>query len=200
MVEIKTDTVSFNLDLSECNPAVANVVIQTLQKTFENLQKVIETDKEEQKKKITKKRWKPKENDEYFYIFACGGVGRTFWIGKNSFDEGRYNFNNVFKTKEEAEFELERKKIMIELQNYADEHNDPDFNIYDDEFYWIACDAEEGDLFPGYNESGPFLPLNTVLFSSEEIVTDAIESVGENRILKYMFGINSDEAEEEGLD
>lgn len=197
MVEIKTDTVSFNLDLSECNPAVANVVIQTLQKTFENLQKVIETDKEEQKKKITKKRWKPKENDEYFYIFACGGVGRTFWIDKNSFDEGRYNFNNVFKTKEEAEFELERKKIMIELQNYADEHNGEITQPSD--AFWLGFD--EDDMAITVESYLP--PVGAVLFSDADTAYDAIESIGGDRILKYMFRIDSDSNDddtEEGLD
>lgn len=46
MREVKTDTVNFSLNLADCSPAVTNVVMQTLQNTFDSLRKVIETDKE----------------------------------------------------------------------------------------------------------------------------------------------------------
>lgn len=51
MREVKTDTVNFSLNLADCSPAVTNVVMQTLQNTFDSLRKVIETDKEEQRRK-----------------------------------------------------------------------------------------------------------------------------------------------------
>lgn len=79
---------------------------------------------------------------------------------------------------------------MTELQDYADEHNGPDFDIYNDESYWISYDASEGDLFPDYSEEALYVPVNTVLFSSDDVATDAIEAIGEDRILKYMFGVN----------
>lgn len=67
MREVKTDTVNFSLNLADCSPAVTNVVMQTLQNTFDSLRKVIETDKEEQKKKETKNHWKPITSEKYFF-------------------------------------------------------------------------------------------------------------------------------------
>ncbi|HAU88239.1 MAG TPA: hypothetical protein DCW90_23020, partial [Lachnospiraceae bacterium] len=62
MGEVKTDTVNFSLNLADCSPSITNVVTQTIQ----ILQKVIENDKEEQKKKESKKRWKPELGEDYF--------------------------------------------------------------------------------------------------------------------------------------
>lgn len=114
MEEVKTDTVNFSLNLADCSPAVANVVMQTLQKTFDNLQKVIETDKEEQKKKETKNHWKPITSEKYFFTYSDGDVDSVIWT-ENKADKGRYGLRNVFRTKENAEFEVGVEKS---LQNF----------------------------------------------------------------------------------
>lgn len=102
MREVKTDTVNFSLNLADCSPAVTNVVMQTLQNTFDSLRKVIETDKEEQKKKETKNHWKPITSEKYFFTYSNGDVDSVIWT-ENKADKGRYGLRNVFRTKEEAE-------------------------------------------------------------------------------------------------
>ena len=187
MEEVKTDTVNFSLNLADCSPAVANVVMQTLQKTFDNLQKVIETDKEEQKKKETKNHWKPITSEKYFFTYSDGDVDSVIWT-ENKADKGRYGLRNVFRTKEDAEFEVERRKIIAELQNYADDHNGEISNLSD--AFWIAFDEDDMSITV---ETDSYLPpVGTVLFSDEDTAYDAIETIGEDRIIKYMFGIDPD--------
>ena len=77
---------------------------------------------------------------------------------------------------------------MIELQNYADEHNGeiahPSYG------FWLALDEDDMSITV---ENDSFLPpVGTVLFSNGDIAYDAIETIGEDRIIKYMFGIDLD--------
>lgn len=188
MEEVKTDTVNFSLNLADCSPAVANVVMQTLQKTFDSLQKVIETDKEEQKKKETKNHWKPITSEKYFFTYSDGDVDSVIWT-ENKADKGRYGLRNVFRTKEDAEFEVERRKIIAELQNYADDYNGEISNPSD--AFWIAFDEDDMSITVEMESYLP--PVGTVLFSDADTAYDAIESIGEDRIIKYMFGIEPDQ-------
>ena len=187
MEEAKTDTVNFSLSLADCSPAVANVVVQTLQKTFDSLQKVIETDKEEQKKKETKNHWKPITSEKYFFTYSNGDVDSVIWT-ENKADKGRYGLRNVFRTKEDAEFEVERRKIIAELQNYADEHNSE--IAHPSDAFWLGFD--EDNMLIIVEDDSIFPPVGTVLFSDEDTACDAIETIGEDRIIKYMFGIEPD--------
>lgn len=187
MREVKTDTVNFSLNLADCSPAVTNVVMQTLQNTFDSLRKVIETDKEEQKKKETKNHWKPITSEKYFFTYSNGDVDSVIWT-ENKADKGRYGLRNVFRTKEEAEFEVERRKIMTELQNYADDHNGE--IAHPSDAFWLGFD--EDNMLIIVEDDSIFPPVGTVLFSDADTAYNAIEDIGEDRIIKYMFGIDPD--------
>ena len=175
-----------SIETKGCSPEVVKIIDQTLKKVAEDLMKIVEVDKEEQKKKETKKRWKPNDNDKYFYPSAFGEICYMSWKDGNCFDEGHYNFHNVFKTREEAEFELERRKIMVELQNYADDHNGEITNPSD--AFWIAFDEDDMSITVEMESYLP--PVGAVLFSDADTAYDAIEAIGEDRILKYMFRVN----------
>lgn len=187
MREVKTDTVNFSLKLADCSPAVTNVVMQTLQNTFDSLRKVIETDKEEQKKKETKNHWKPITSEKYFFTYSNGDVDSVIWT-ENKADKGRYGLRNVFRTKEDAEFEVERRKIIAELQNYADDHNGE--IAHPSDAFWLGFD--EDNMLIIVEDDSIFPPVGTVLFSDADTAYNAIEDIGEDRIIKYMFGIDPD--------
>lgn len=171
------------LPFAGSNPA--SPAMQTLQNTFDSLRKVIETDKEEQKKKETKNHWKPITSEKYFFTYSSGDVDSVIWT-ENKADKGRYGLRNVFRTKEDAEFEVERRKIMAELQNYADKHNGE--IAHPSYAFWLALDEDDMSITV---ENDSFLPpVGTVLFSNGDIAYDAIETIGEDRILKYMFRVN----------
>lgn len=187
MREVKTDTVNFSLNLADCSPAVTNVVMQTLQNTFDSLRKVIETDKEEQKKKETKNHWKPITSEKYFFTYSNGDVDSVIWT-ENKADKGRYGLRNVFRTKEDAEFEVERRKIIAELQNYADDHNGE--IAHPSDAFWLGFDEDNTLII--VEDDSIFPPVGTVLFSDADTAYNAIEDIGEDRIIKYMFGIDPD--------
>lgn len=178
-----TNCIRYNVDVSGCSPEVIKAITQTLSKVKDDLQKVADTNKEENKKKDANKRWKPKFGENYFRIDSCDDIALLRW-DNDIIDNKYYNFRNIYKTKEEAEFEVERRKVMIELQNYADEHNgEIEHPAY---AFWIALNEDEITV-----ETESYLaPVGTVLFSNEDTAYDAIEAIGEDRILRYMFRIN----------
>lgn len=123
--------------------------------------------------------------ENYFHIVSFDNITSLEWEN-DVFDNKYYNTRNVFKTIEEAEFEVERRKIMAELQNYADEHNGE--IAHPSYAFWLALDEDDMSITV---ENDSFLPpVGTVLFSNGDIAYDAIETIGEDRILKYMFRVN----------
>ena len=177
-----TNCIRYNVDVSGCSPEVIKAITQTLSKVKEDLQKVADINKEENKKKGANKRWKPKFGENYFRIDSCD-ITSLKWEN-DAFDNRYYNTRDIYKTKEEAEFEVERRKIMIELHNYADDHNGE--ITHPSDAFWIALNEDEITV-----ETESYLPpVGAVLFSNEDTAYDAIEAIGEDRILKYMFRIN----------
>lgn len=180
-----TNCIGYNVDVSGCSPEVIKAITQTLSRVKEDLQKVADTNKEENKKKEVNKRWKPKFGENYFSIVSFDNITSLEWEN-DVFDNKHYNTRNVFKTIEEAEFEVECRKIMIELQNYADKHNGE--IAHPSYAFWLALNEDDMSITV---ENDSFLPpVGTVLFSNGDIAYDAIETIGEDRILKYMFRVN----------
>ena len=183
-----TNSIRYNVDVSGCSPEVIKAITQTLSRVKEDLQKVADTNKEENKKKESNKRWKPNWGENYFRIGAFDDITSLKWEN-DVFDNKHYNARDIYKTREEAEFELERRKIMIELQNYADDHNGE--IAHPSDAFWLVLD--EDDMSITVEDESFLPPVGTVLFSDAETAYDAIEAIGEDRILKYMFGVVDEE-------
>lgn len=182
---MEKNCIGYNVDVSGCSPEVIKAITQTLSRVKEDLQKVANTNKEENKKKETDKRWKPNFGENYFRINSFDNITSLEWEN-DAFDNRYYNARDIYKTKEEAEFEVERRKIMIELQNYADEHNGE--IAHPSYAFWIAFD--EDDMSITVETESYLPPVGAVLFSNGDTAYDAIEAIGEDRILKYMFRVN----------
>lgn len=182
-----TNSIRYNVDVSGCSPEVIKAITQTLSRVKDSLQKVADINKEENKKKEVKKRWKPEIDENYFRILASGYVSTDIWRNDHT-DNDAYNLRNVFKTREEAEFEVERKKIMAELQDYADEHNGE--IAHPSDAFWLGLDEDDMEII--VEDDSFFPPVGAVLFSDVDTACNAIEAIGEDRIIKYMFGIDPD--------
>lgn len=180
-----TNSIRYNIDVSGCSPEVIKAITQTLSRVKEDLQKVADINKEENKKKETNKLWKPNFGEKYFRIDSCDDITLLRW-DNDIFDNKYYNFRNIYKTEEEARFEVERRKIMIELQNYADDYNGE--IAHPSDAFWLVLDEDDMKII--VEDESFFPPVGTVLFSDEDTAYDAIEAIGEDRILKYMFGVN----------
>lgn len=180
-----TKTLISHIDTDGCDDEFVKATANIVKDFTIKLQELADINKEEQKKKEINKRWKPEIDENYFNILADGYVNHYTWKNDRT-DNANYNLRNVFKTREEAEFEVERRKVMIELQNYADEHNGE--TAHPSDAFWIAFD--EDDMSITVETESYLPPVGAVLFSDADTAYDAIEAIGENRILEYMFRVN----------
>lgn len=141
-------------------------------------------DGQETDKKQDAKVKKPKYGDTVYYINYVGEIMRTTWLNVKR-DSEMWELGNIFFTEESAEFAREKRKVEVELERYAKEHNGP---ILEDN-YCILYDEDneefDFDVWIGSKVQG------TVIFTSKQLVFDAIEAVGKEKILKYIFGVES---------
>lgn len=128
---------------------------------------------------------KPRQSEEYFCISNDGAVIQSRWTN-DSLDEGRWELGNVFFTEESAWLAREKRKVEVELERYAKEHNDPTL----EDSYFILHDEYNEEL--DYDVRADYRPQGAVVFTSKQLVFDAIESIGRDRIIKYIFGVESE--------
>ena len=124
--------------------------------------------------------WKPKDGDKYWYINTSGWGLTTVWHGDIA-DESRYALGNVFKTIEEADFRAEQLKVEAELRRFSRPFDEDELN------YIIYIHRHMNKInIDDYSN----IQCGNIHFASEEIAQKAIDTVGEERIKKYYFGIN----------
>ncbi|MBR5216227.1 MAG: hypothetical protein IKV80_08415 [Bacteroidales bacterium] len=121
----------------------------------------------------------PKNGDTYYYIVADG------IIVPSTFETTDYDINivesgNAFRTKEEAEFEREFRKVKREMERCGG--------------VWKTKRGKEtayglkllnGELHIEDWRTDDTLPV--FWFSTEEAAQKAIDTIGEERLLKYWF-------------
>lgn len=139
--------------------------------------------------KSPKKRWRGERNNHYYFISGAGGIGKGR-EDKVAYDSNRYQLGNYFKTKEEAEFELNRRLVYQELKDYALEHNEMgfDWKNSEQEKWVISYDNQIECLVCRYRCA--LSDIGQIYFSSCKIAQEAVKTVGEDRIKKYLFGID----------
>ena len=100
-----------------------------------------------------------------------------------------YHINNVFKTEEEAEFMVEKLKVIHELKQFAEDKDRPWDTVTK---HWTI-----------YFDSGAYKRLGVILinscayvkeggaiyFESEEKAREALKAVGEDRVKKYYLEV-----------
>lgn len=146
------------------------------------LNRIEELEKEllELKELVKEEQDFPKDGDIYWLIDDEGNVFNTFY-DNHYIDRYHQLIGNVFKTKEQAEFAVEKLKVEAELRKYSRPFERGRFNHY------IFIDTDGNHLKVNSLIYGQ--PQGTIYFESEEKVQQAIKSVGEERIKKYIFGV-----------
>ena len=122
----------------------------------------------------------PQKYDDYWYVDDDTEVLSQKWHN-SEYDEGRLSIDNVFKTKEEADFAVEKLKVEAELRKFSRPFKYGDWNF---EILW---NNHENNIELDW--SGYVVRQSVIYFESGEIAEKAIESVGEERIKKYIFGV-----------
>lgn len=137
--------------------------------------------------KPVNKVWKPEIGESYYTLSNEGLIIKVHYNGFFS-DENRCLIGNYFKTQQEAEFALERQKVITELKRYALEHNEKeiDWNTGKKNLYiYYSYRIKRIDI-----DCTITMKENTVYFTSTEIAEAAIKAIGEDRLKKYYFEVN----------
>lgn len=154
---------------------------ETEEKEFYRLVRKMEPDKKQDAKVK-----KPEYGQEYFFANSHGWVECDTWRDR-AVDNKRWELGNAFLIREKALFDVEKRKVEVELERYAKEHNGP---IHSDSFYLSYNDSSDEKL--DYEVWSVRRPLGAVPFTSKQVLDDAIEAVGRDMILKYIFGVESE--------
>lgn len=155
--------------------------ITEIKTRIEELEDGIEELEEELKKTedINPDVFIPEYCEEYWRITDDGDICRSWW-DKTTIDKNRLALGAVFRTSEEAKFEVERLKVIHELRQYAESRD----AVWDGKkkHYYIAYSLDIKDINIYYNS---LFNHNDIYFSSFFRAWEAIEAVGKDRVKKY---------------
>lgn len=116
--------------------------------------------------------------EEYYYITEDGKIETTYF--DSFYDEKIRSLGNAFLTKVEAEFELERRKIEAVMRKYS-----KSFKL-DSNNYCLVYSCYRNSIII---EKCGILNWGVPCFASEEIAQKVIDEIGEDRLIKYWFGV-----------
>ena len=126
----------------------------------------------------------------FFFVDSSGDVWEKEFISSNPYDESKFLLGNAFPTREAAEFEVERLKVLHEIKEFIAENDDGEINWADSvEFkYVLTYRIEDSKVSAGVFYSN-MKYQKELCASSGKVIDDMIETIGEERIKKYYFGI-----------
>ena len=125
--------------------------------------------------------WDLKDGNGYSYINTISNIYYDTWNG-DAWDLRVRENGNLFLTKEEAEFELERRKCEAIMLKYGRRTFKPrDIN------YIIQFDNDDKQVFVDFWRLNQF--QGTIYFDTEELAQKAINEIGEERLKKYVFRV-----------
>ena len=131
-----------------------------------------------------------RDGKSFYFIDSADSIGKKEFYSSNMCDKGRFLLGNAFPTREDAEFEVERLKVIHEIKEFIAENDDEEIN-------WK--DTKEGKWSLSYSHRFGRVLAGVVYMiaiaqrelyaSSREVIEKMIEAIGEERIKKYYFGI-----------
>lgn len=160
--------------------------------TLESVENVYANDWEVVEEKEEKIWWEPELDEKYYIICSDGSIDYNNYDCDYA-DKRIMNIGNCFQTEEQAEFMVEKLKVIHELEKFAFDNNEKeiDWNNENQEKYIITFNhitQDCGICLWRVSRSNPF----NIYFTSEEIAEKAIEAIGEDRIKKYYFGVEKE--------
>ena len=122
----------------------------------------------------------PQRGEKYHFIEANGGVNWFQWNG-SGFGLRAKDIGNLFHTKEQAEFAVEKLKVEAELRKFSRPFKEDEYN------YFIQIHPSHNNIVTDSDDY--YQTQGTIYFESTTIANEAIDAIGENRIKKYIFGV-----------
>lgn len=159
---------------------------QEIQQKIEELQKQIDELKNI-KIEEKQKNWEPAVDEKYYYINSVGKINCYHFID-DEFDNDCIKLGNCYRTKKEAEFAVNKIKYTQMFKRFIEERSDPiDWRNKEKKKWYIAYDFEEHHIEIDFDEY--FMSQGTIYASSEQILKDAVAYVGEDKVKKYVLGV-----------
>ena len=122
----------------------------------------------------------PQVGDYYWRIGDDLEVKTCVWAD-SVYGKKYSSIGNVFRTKEDAEFAVEKLKVEAELRKFSRPFELDSYNHY------ILLDIDGNSFRTDFTS---YCPLQgAIYFESEEKAQEAVSTVGEERIKKYLFGV-----------
>ena len=118
--------------------------------------------------------------ETYWYIHNDGRVFSDFWSDTQP-EHNIFAIGNVFKTKEEADFEVERRKVLHELRMMGRPFKENAKN-------WVVSLDIDNNISATYSVFSRFV-YGDYYFDTENEALESVEKIGADRIKKYLFGI-----------
>ncbi len=161
--------------------------LKSLNGQIEKLKKI----KEELKMEQERLDGKPSMGEFYYSIDETGCISENVWGCNHWNDNDRFNIGNAFKTFEDAEFELERRKVYAQLRRLSDtsmekvgSRKSPDIEKYTIIANLGYTGGIKGKIYTYFNNTD----IDTdIFFSTDADAESAIKTIGEDRLLKYYF-------------
>lgn len=125
--------------------------------------------------------WDLKDGNGYSYINTISNIYYDTWNG-DAWDLRVREIGNVFLTKEEAEFELERRKCEAIMLKYGRRTFKPRGDNY-----FIRFDNDDKQPFVDVWRINQF--QGSIYFDTEKLAQKAIDEIGEERLKKYIFRV-----------
>ena len=119
-----------------------------------------------------------KDSKEYYRIEASGGIEESYF--EATYDEYVREVGNAFLTREEAEFELERRKVEAILRKYSKPFEDGKPN-----YILVYNHSSKTTIVDCYR----FKDCSSPCFESKEIAQKVIDEIGRNKLKKYWLGV-----------
>ena len=121
------------------------------------------------------------DGEKYYRLDGEGDVDIEDFNTK--YDEQARDIGNAFLTREEAEFEVKRRKIEAIIRKYSRPFKSGEYN------YVVMYDTENNILLVRvaqfHNSGGP-------VFANKEVAEKVIDEIGKVRLKKYWFGVKDE--------
>lgn len=149
--------------------------VMALKKELDSILEELAKEKEEE--------FKPELGDSYWVIDGSGEPDAERWHDYH-YDETALKNNAIFKTKEEAEFEAERMKVLRELEKLGRAFK-PNLSNYSICLHHDSQDNQRKLFYKAMTEVEHV--YGDYYFDSLPKAKDAVYRIGEERIMKYLF-------------
>lgn len=133
-------------------------------------------------------RYKPKINEQYYTFDSCGIISHSDWYN-GSIDQKRNDFYNCFRTKEEAEVEVEKilvRRILKDIAKRLNKGEKIDWEISLQDKYFLTYDHHTNSIVQSF--TGGYQYQGVVYCLDENFKDIVIQEIGEKRLKRYLKG------------